>query len=314
MATLSFCGIDVSKDRLDVMVLPEQQSFAVRNDAPGWAELIARLRGFAIAAIGLEASGGYERGAMRALLAAGLPACQVNPFKLRQFARASGVLAKNDPLDTRMIASFVAIMPTRPAQPRPPAIERLAEMLAVRRQLNAEKVAVQNAATLLEDAMLQRLSRRRIARLAADIDMLDRHLAAIVESDAALAHRYRLLTSMPGVGPVLACTLIALLPELGTMSRKQVAALVGVAPYAFESGKFKGRRCIWGGRAPVRDVLYMAAMSASNWNPVLRAFHHRLKAAGKLPKVAIVAVMRKIITTLNAMVRDDVVWADLLDG
>jgi transposase len=311
---LSFCGIDVSKDRLDVMVLPGQQSFAVRNDAAGWAELIARLRGFAIAAIGLEASGGYERRAMRALLAAGLPARQVNPFKLRQFARASGVLAKNDPLDTRMIASFVAIMPTRPAQPRPPAIERMAEMLAVRRQLNVEKVAAENAARLLEDAMLQRLSRRRIARLAADIDMLDRHLAVITASDAALAHRYRLLASMPGVGPVLACTLIALLPELGTMSRKQVAALVGVAPYDFDSGKFRGRRCIWGGRAPVRDVLYMAAMSASNWNPVLKAFHHRLKAAGKLPKVAIVAVMRKIITTLNAMVRDDVVWADHLHG
>jgi transposase len=314
MTMLSSCGIDVSKDRLDVMVLPEQQRFAVRNDAAGWAELIARLRGFAIAAIGLEASGGYERGAMRALLAAGLPACQVNPFKLRQFAKASGVLAKNDPLDTRMIASFVAIMPTRPAQPRPPAIERMAEMLAVRRQLNVEKVAAENAARLLEDAMLQRLSRRRIARLAADIDMLDRHLAVITASDAALAHRYRLLTSMPGVGPVLACTLIALLPELGTMSRKQVAALVGVAPYDFDSGKFRGRRCIWGGRAPVRDVLYMAAMSASNWNPVLKAFHHRLKAAGKLPKVAIVAVMRKIITTLNAMVRDDVVWADHLHG
>jgi transposase len=314
MTMLSFCGIDVSKDRLDVMVLPEQQRFAVRNDAAGWAELIARLRGFAIAAIGLEASGGYERGAMRALLAAGLPACQVNPFKLRQFAKASGVLAKNDPLDTRMIASFVAIMPTRLAQPRPPGIEQMAEMLAVRRQLNVEKVAAENAARLLEDPMLQRLSRRRIVRLAADIEMLDRHLAVITASDAALAHRYRLLTSMPGVGPVLACTLIALLPELGTMSRKQVAALVGVAPYDFDSGKFRGRRCIWGGRAPVRDVLYMAAMSASNWNPVLKAFHHRLKAAGKLPKVAIVAVMRKIITTLNAMVRDDVAWADHLRG
>jgi transposase len=284
----------------------------VRNDAAGWAQLVARLRGIAIAAIGLEASGGYERGAMRALLAAGLPACQVNPFKLRQFARASGVLAKNDPLDTRMIASFVAIMPTRPAQPRPPAIERLAEMLAVRRQLKAEKVAVENAARLLEDAMLQRLSRRRIARLAADIDMLDRHLAAIVETDAALAHRYRLLTSRPGL--VLACTLMALLPELGTMSRKQVAALVGVASYAFESGKFKGRRCIWGGRAPVREVLYMTAMSAGNCNPVLKAFRKRLKGAGKMAKVVIVAVMRKINTILNAMVRDDVVWADHLHG
>ena len=314
MAMLSFCGIDVSKDRLDVMVLPEHQSFAVRNDASGWAELIAWLRRFAIVAIGVEASGGYERGAMRALLAAGMPARRVNPLKLRQFARASGVLAKSDPLDARVIATFVAIMPTQPAQPRPPAIERLAEMLAVRRQLSAEKVAAENASALLEDAMLQRFSRRRIARLAADIDMLDHHLVEIVETDAALAHRYQLLTSMPGVGPALACTLIALLPELGTMSRKQVAALVGVAPYAFDSGKLKGRRCIWGGRAPVRQVLYMAAMSAGNWNPVLKAFRQRLKAAGKLPKVVIVAVMRKMITMLNAMVRDDVVWADHLHG
>jgi transposase len=314
MAMLSFCGIDVSKDRLDVMVLPEQKCVSVANDAAGWAELVEWLRGFSIAAIGIEASGGYERGAMRALLAAGMSVRQVNPFKLRQFARASGVLAKNDPLDTRMIASFVAIMPTRPAQRQTPTAERLAEMLAVRRQLSAEKVAAENASRLLEDAMLQRLSRRRIGRLAADIDMLDGHLVKIVQTDAALAHRYRLLTSMPGVGPVLACTLIALLPELGRMSRKQVAALVGVAPYAFESGKFKGRRCIWGGRAPVRQVLYMAAMSASNWNPVLKTFHDRLKAAGKLPKVAIVAVMRKMITLLNAMLRDDVVWADHLSG
>ncbi len=141
----SVCGIDVSKDRLDIMVLPEQQCFSVRNDAAGWAELVERLRGLSISAIGLEASGGYERGAMRALLAAGMPARQVNPFKLRQFARASGVLAKNDPLDTRMIASFVAIMPTQPAQLRAPAIERLTEMLAVRRQLSVEKVAAENA-------------------------------------------------------------------------------------------------------------------------------------------------------------------------
>jgi len=314
MAMLSFGGIDVSKDRLDVMILPEQQSFSVSNDTAGWAELVEWLRGFSIAAIGLEASGGYERGVMRALLAAGMSVRQVNPFKLRQFAKASGVLAKSDPLDARMIASFVAIMPTRPAQRHAPVVERLAEMLAVRRQLCAEKVAAENASRLLEDVMLQRLSRRRIARLAADIDMLDGHLVEIVETDARLAQRYRLLTSMPGVGPVLASTLIALLPELGSMNRKQVAALVGVAPYAFESGKLKGRRCIWGGRAPVRQVLYMAAMSAGNWNPVLKVFHDRLEAAGKLPKVVIVAVMRKMMTMLNAMVRDGVVWADHLSG
>ena len=307
---LSFCGIDVSKDRLDVMVLPEEQCCSVSNDARGWAALVERLRNLSIVAIGLEASGGYERGVARALLAAGMSVRQVNPFKLRQFARASGVLAKNDPLDARMIASFVAIMPTRPAQRQTPAAERLAEMLAVRRQLSAEKVAAENASRLLEDAMLRRLCRRRIGRLAADIETLDQRLIEIVATDVPLAQRYRLLTSMPGVGPVLACTLIALLPELGRLSRKQIAALVGVAPYAFESGTLKGRRCIWGGRANVRQVLYMAAMSASNWNPVLKAFHDRLAAAGKLPKVAIVAVMRKMIVMLNAMVRDDVVWAD----
>jgi transposase len=314
MAMLSFGGIDVSKDRLDVVILPEEQCSSVSNDPTGWAELVEQLRGFSISAIGIEASGGYERGVMRALLAAGMPVRHVNPFKLRQFAKASGVLAKNDPLDARMIAAFVAIMPTRPALSRPPAVERLVEVLAVRRQLSAEKVAAENASRLLENAMLQRLSRRRIARLAADIDMLDERLLETVAADAALAHRYRMLTSMPGVGPVLACTLIALLPELGRMSRKQVAALVGVAPYAFESGKLKGKRCVWGGRAPVRHVLFMAAMSASNWNPVLKRFHDRLKAAGKLPKVIIVAVMRKMITMLNAMVRDDVVWADRYSG
>ena len=226
MAMLSFGGIDVSKDRLDVMVLPEEQCSSVPNDAAGWAKLVEQLRGFSISAVGIEASGGYERGAVRALLAAGMSVRQVNPFKLRQFARASGVLAKNDPLDARMIASFIAIMPTRPAQPHAPAVERLAEILTVRRQLSDAKVAAENASRLLEDAMLQRLSRRRIARLAADIDLLDGHLVEIVVADAALVHRYRLLTSMPGVGPVLACTLIALLPELGRMNRKQVAALV----------------------------------------------------------------------------------------
>ena len=210
---LSFCEIDVSKDRLDAMVLPDEQCSSVPNDAAGWAALVEQLRGCSVTAIGIEASGGYERGVIRSLHAAGMPVRQVNPFKLRQFARASGVLAKSDPLDARMIASFVAIMPTRPAQPHVPAIERLAEMLAVRRQLSAEKVAAENGSRLLEDAMLQRLSRRRIARLAADIDLLDKRLVEIVMADPGLAQRYRLLTSMPGVGPVLACTLIALLPE-----------------------------------------------------------------------------------------------------
>jgi transposase len=309
MERLSYGGIDVSKDRLDVVVLPDDLCFSVVNDAAGWAELIERLRGLRIAAIGIEASGGYERGVIRALLAAGMSVRQINPFKLRQFAKASGVLAKNDRLDARMIALFVSIMPTRPAQ-RHVAAERLAAIVTARRQLSDEKVATENASRLFEDITLQRLYRRRITQLAADIVLLDKRLAEMVAADPALAQRYRLLISMPGVGPVLACTLLALLPELGQMSRQQVAALVGVAPYNFESGKLKGARCIWGGRAPVRRVLYMAALIASRCNPALKAFHDRLAATGKKSKVVIIAVMRKMITTLNAMLRDNAAWAE----
>ena len=180
--------------------------------------------------------------------------------------------------------------------------------MTARRQLSDEKVAAENASRLFEDAILRRLYRRRLMRLALDIALLDKRLAAMVSANVALAKRYRLLTSMPGVGPVLAFTLIAFLPELGQMSRKQVAAIVGVAPYDFDSGKMKGIRCIWGGRAPVRRVLYMAALTACRFNPALKTFHERLAAAGKKSKVAIVAVMRKIITTLNAMIRDNVAW------
>ena len=269
----SVCGIDVSKDRLDIMVLPEQQYFSVHNDAAGWAELVERLRGLSISAIGLEASGGYERGAMRALLAAGMPARQVNPFKLRQFARASGVLAKNDRLDARLIAEYVAIMPTRVVQ-RDAAVERLAEIVTMRRQLCDEHVAAENQAAHLEDAMLRRLSKRRQTRLEADIRLLDKGLAEMVAANGALAQRYELLTSMPG----------------------------------FDSGKLKGHRSIYGGRMPVRNVLYMAALSASRYSPALKTFHNRLVAADKKSKVIIVAVMRKMITTLNAMLRDSAAW------
>src|SRR6202030_1491641 len=278
-----YCGIDVAKDRLDVMVLPDRKSFSVDNNAAGYSELVKRLRGLAIAAIGIEPSGGYERAVIRALLAADLSVRRINPNKLRQFARARGVLAKNDRLDARLIAEYVAIMPTRVVQ-RDGAVERLAEVVTMRRQLCDEHVAVENQAAHLQDAMLRRLSKRRLVRLEADIRLLDERLAEMVATNAAFAQLYELLTSMPGVGPVLAFTLIALLPELGEMSRKQVAALVGLAPYDFDSGKLKGVRRIWGGRAPVRRVLYMAALIASRCNPALNIFHNRLQAAGKKSK------------------------------
>src|SRR3954469_19762010 len=224
-----FGGIDVSQDRLDVLLLPQGTAFSVANDEAGWSTLIGRLRGLPLPAIGLEPRGGYERGVPRALLAASLSVRRINPNRLRQFARARGVLAKNDRLDARLIAEYVAIMPTRIVQ-RDVAAERLAEVVTMRRQLCDERVTVENQAAHLEDVMLRRLSKRRLARLEADISLLDKRLAEMVAADPTLAQRYELLTSMPGVGPVLAFTLIALLPELGQMSRKQIAALVGLAP------------------------------------------------------------------------------------
>jgi transposase len=302
-----YSGIDVSKDRLDVIVLPIRQCFSVDNNVAGWAEMIDRLRGLSITAIGIEPSGGYERGVIRALLVAGLSVRRINPNKLRQFARARGVLAKNDRLDARLIAEYVAVMPTRVVQ-RDCAAERLAEIVIMRRQLCDEHVAVENQAAHLEDAMLRRLSRRRLTRLEADILLLDKRLAELVAADPKLAHRYRLLISMPGVGPTLAFTLLASLPELGQLGRKQIAALVGLAPYDFDSGKLKGHRSIYGGRMPVRNVLYMAALSASRYNPALKIFSKRLAIANKKSKVIIVAVMRKMVTTLNAMLRDNIEW------
>ena len=302
-----FGGIDVSQDRLDVLLLPQGTGFSVDNDEAGWSTLIGRLRGLPVAAIGLEPSGGYERGVLRALLAAGLSVRRINPNRLRQFARARGALAKNDRIDARLIAEYVATMPTHVVR-HDPAAARIAEIVTMRRQLCDEHVAIENQAAQLEDAMLRRLAKRRLARIETDIRLLEKRLTETIAAEADLARRYARLTSMPGVGPVLAFTLIALLPELGRMSRKQIAALVGLAPYDFDSGKLRGHRSIYGGRMPVRNVLYMAALSAGRYNPALKTFHNRLAAAGKKPKVILVAVMRKMITTLNAMLRDGAGW------
>ena len=243
------------------------------------------------------------------MLAARFSVRRINPNKLRQFARARGALAKNDRIDARLIAEYVALMPTRAVQ-RNPVVERLAEIVTMRRQLCEEHVAIENQASHLEDAVLRRMAKRRLARIEADIALLGKRLAEHVAAEPVLARRFDLLCSMPGVGATLAYTLLALLPELGGIGRRQIAALVGLAPYDFDSGKFRGQRHIYGGRMPVRNVLYMAALAAFRFNPVLKAFHRRLVGAGKKPKLAIVAVMRKMIVALNAMLRDGTQWAD----
>lgn len=300
-------GVDVCKDRLDVAVYPSDEQFSVTNDAAGWRLLARRLKPTGARAIGIEASGGYERGAIGALLEAGLPVRSVNPWKLRMFAKAAGVLAKNDRLDAKVIARFVATLPSREVR-RDPAVDHLAELVMARRQLVDAVQQVGNQTEHLRDAALRRLQARRIRQLERDVAQLDRRIAQAIAASPALSARRDLLCSMPGVGPVLAATLLALFPELGSLSNRSAAALVGVAPYDFDSGKMKGLRCIFGGRAAVRRVLFMAAQVAAMSNPILKGFKQRLLAAGKKPKVAIVAVMRKLIVTLNAMARNNTPW------
>ncbi len=258
-------------------------------------------------AIGIEPSGGYERGVVGALLDAGLPVRSVNAWKLRQFAKAAGLLAKNDRLDAQVIALFVASLPCREVR-CDPAREHLAELVNTRRQLLDLRLVLGNQLDQLRDRGLCRMRERQIRQLNLDLARLDRRIAEAIAAVPAFAARYALLCSMPGVGPVLAATLLAWLPELGATTRRQVGALVGVVPDDFDSGKMKGLRCIFGGRANVRRVLFMAAQAAAIHNPILRAYKQRLLAKGKAAKLAIVAVMRKLLTMVNAMLRDGQPW------
>lgn len=300
-------GIDVSKSSLDIAFWPTGEKLKVTNDREGRGKLAKLLRRRGVVAIGLEASGGYERELLKALLDAGLPVRRVNPLRVRQFAKACGILAKNDRLDAGVIARFVATIPQRPVE-RNRAAEAMAELVTARRQVSDELTRTKNQAEHANQALVQRMAKRRIKRLRAELILLDKALAEAVEADAQMAHKSTLLRSVPGVGPVFAHTLLALMPELGSITNRQAGSLLGVAPFDCESGAYKGQRRIFGGRQAVRDVAYMAALSASRYNPRLKAFRERLQAAGKRPKVALVAVMRKLITILNAMLRDSQQW------
>lgn len=302
-----FAGIDVSKAQLDVGFWPAGERLSFTNDRAGRAALVRRLTRLAPEAIGLEASGGYERETLGALLDAGLAAHRLNPLRVRQFALACGTMAKNDRLDAEAIARFVGCVPHHAARPDP-AAQALAELVTARRQLCNDLTRCTNHAEHATQSLVRRCHQRHAARLKADILLLDKAIAQTVARDQTMARRNALLRSVPGVGPVFAHTLLALMPELGTLSNRQAAALIGVAPFDCQSGTFKGRRRIFGGRKPIRDVAYMAALVAGNHNPVMAAFKQRLVQAGKQPKVAIVAVMRKLITTLNAILRTDQPW------
>lgn len=303
-----FVGIDVSKAHLDVHVRPTGDSFRVNHDDAGFATLLERVRPLTPTVVVLEATGGYEMPLAATLGGAGLPVAIVNPRQIRHFARATGQLAKTDLLDARVIALFAeAIRPTPRRLPDGQA-QALGEVIARRRQLVEMLGAELNRRRLLRDRRLQRHLDAHIAWLEEALRRLDHDLTTLIRSTPMWREADDLLRSVPGIGPVTACTLIADLPELGRLDRRRIAALVGLAPIARDSGTFRGRRMISGGRGHIRRVLYMATLTAITHNPTIRAFHRRLVAAGRPGKVALTAAMRKLLTILNAMLRDRRPW------
>ena len=305
-------GIDVAKAHVDVCVLGAQSDAQrLDNDAEGHSALAAALQPFGVGLVVMEATGGYEAALACALQAAGLPVAVVNPRQARDFAKSMGRLAKTDAVDARMLAELAAVLVRREDLDRflrPLADERqqwLAALVTRRRQLltmlHSERQRLQITPKKLH-ASIEAI----VAAIKAQLDEIEAQMVSHVHEH--FGELDQLLQSAAGIGPVASATLIAELPELGRLNRRGIAALVGVAPMAHDSGSSKGRRRVQGGRFEIRRVLYMATLTATRYNPAIKAFYERLKAAGKLPKVALVACMRKLLTTLNAMVRTGKHW------
>jgi transposase len=302
-------GIDVSKEHLDACWQTQVERFG--NDGKGWSELIAKLKATEVDLVVVEASGGYERGVLRALQEAAISVARVNPRQAREFAKSMGVLAKSDGLDARTLRDFADVL-ARHAQrakfitPVMDEQRRMLEMLMTRRrQLVDMRVA--------EQQRLEHAGERAAKSIHSVLKTLDRQIGQIDKDvDGHLERHFKaqreLLESVKGVGAVTTLTLLSALPELGRLKRKPIAKLAGVAPLADDSGKRRGQRHIWGGRSEVRCALYMATLSARRYNPVIASFYERLVAAGKPKKVALVACMRKLLTILNAMLRDNAAW------
>ena len=304
----NFIGIDVAKDRLDVHVFASEEAFAVARNSEGLAALLERLGPLKPHLVVLEATGGFEQTVAAALVAAAIPLAVVNPRQIRDFARATGQLAKTDALDAKVIAHFAAKVQPEPRPVPDEQARALGELVARRRQVIEMTTAERNRRRQLTNRRLLKSVDRLLAVLQKELTELDRDIGEGIRGTPAWRERDDLLRSVPGVGNIVARTLIADLPELGRLDRKQIAALVGIAPLNRDSGKMRGKRTTWGGRAKVRCVLYMAALVASRRNPVLATFYQRLIAAGKAKKLALTAVMRKLLTILNAMVRDKARW------
>jgi transposase len=304
----TFVGIDVSKAHLDVALRPGGATFRVANDPAGIADLVARLHPLSPALVVLEATGGYEAPALAALQVAGIPAAAINPRQARDFAKATGRLAKTDRIDAQALAHFAEAVRPEPRPADSPEREALAAAVARRGQLVEMRVMGSNRLAACRDAAVRAAIGRHIAWLDAELAEAERALAEAVRASPAWRERDELLRTIPGIGPATSRTLLTSLPELGALGGGRLAALAGLAPYAHDSGALKGSRHIRGGRADVRRALYLAALSARRSGP-LKAFADRLLARGKKAKVVPIAVARKLLTIANAVVRTGLPWA-----
>jgi transposase len=303
MATSSYVGIDVAKDRLDVAVLGEKQEKQVSNTKDGIAQLVKQMAEMQPDLIVVEATGGYQRAVVDALFHAGLFVAVVNPTRVRQFARACGLLAKTDKLDARVLAEFGRRVQPRQYEGKSEAEKQLSALLARRKQLEEMLKAEQNRLRTVSSSLRGSVE-RIIAILKEEKKRLEEQIQQLLNEQKAWREQTQILGSAPGVGPITTATLLADLPELGKMDRKKIAALVGVAPMNYDSGKKRGYRKTKGGRTDVRGVLYMSTLVATRYNPIIQAQYQQLLKRGKLKKVALTACMRKFLTILNAMLRD----------
>jgi len=303
----TYVGIDVSKERLDLAVHPRHEIRRFANTPTGINNIVQHIRDLGPVLVVMEATGGYEISLAAALGEDGIPTAIVNPRQARDYARSTGRLAKTDAIDARILSDFAAAVRPEPRVLADIQTLELREILARRSQLNEMITAEKNRLHHARGPIREHIS-AHIAWLGRSLAEMDSELKRFIEESPIWREKDNLLRSVPGIGPVLSSTLVASLPELGTLDRKQIAALVGVAPFNRDSGKMRGKRSCWGGRANVRAALYMATLVATKHNPVIRTFYERLCAAGKAKKAAITACMRKLLTIVNAMIKHHTTW------
>jgi transposase len=302
-----FVGIDISKDRLDTFIRPQETFFSEPYTEQGVRALVKRVTELSPQLVLLEATGGYEAQIVAALAHAKLPVVLINPRQVRDFAKAMGKLAKTDHIDARVLARFAEAVRPEPRLLPDQDQKELASLMSrhcqIVEMIVMEKNRTHTTTKIVKDRILAHLN-----WLQTELKDVDRQLDDFIRKNPTFQRNIEIVRSVPGIGPALSRALISYLPELGTINRKEIAALAGVAPFNSDSGKHTGKRIIWGGRKQLRNILYMGALVGSRYNPVIREFYQRLRAAGKLPKVALTACMRKLLTIVNAMVRSNTLW------